>query len=129
MGGVWGGAGVVKALLRQAAAAQQPPLRADSKAGLRAGTRLGFYSCLWSPGQAAQHSSFRVPNCVMDRTVYVSHTLSPSWVTGEQEERPEREGRWGAGQGWHCQGEYLSRHWHPVSPTEPELVRLFGFLH
>ena len=50
-------------------------------------------------------------------------------MTGEQKERPEREGLWGIGQGWHWQGEYLSRHWHPVSPTEPELVRFFGFLH
>ena len=70
------------ALLRQAAATQQLPLQADSKVGLRAGIgNSGFYSCLWSPGhdrQAAQLLSFRVPNCIMDRTVYISPTLSPS---------------------------------------------------
>lgn len=71
------------ALLRQAAATQQLPLQADSKVGLRAEIRnSGFYSCLWSsPGhdrQAAQHLSFSVPNCVMDRIVYFSSTLSLS---------------------------------------------------
>lgn len=71
------------ALLREAAATQQFHLQADSKVGLRTEIRnSGFYSCLWSSPryirEAAQHLSFSVPNCVMDRIVYLSSTLSLS---------------------------------------------------
>lgn len=107
--------------------------REQGWAGLRPGIRnSGFYSCLWNPGhhrRAAQPLRLSVPNCVMDRTVFLSSTLSISFMAGEQNEKPEREGLWGIGKGWNWQGEYLSRCWHRVPPTEPELVRLFGFLH
>ena len=69
--------------------------REQGWAGLRPGIRnSGFYSCLWNPGhhrRAAQPLRLSVPNCVMDRIVFLSSTLSISLLWLENRMRSQKE--------------------------------------